>query len=397
LKDINNYYTQDELVQLVKSLIKIPSHKDVHNREKEVGDFIFQFCTDNGIDTERVIVEGERSNIMAFLKGDGTGKTLMLNGHMDTVPPYNMTIDAFGAEIKEGRIWGRGAVDMKGPIACMLMTMISFKRAGIKLKGNVVFTGVVGEEERSEGTEHLVKSNFHADGAVVGEPSHYEYAIGHRGLEWLEISVKGKAAHGGVPHLGINAIEKAAVLIERIRKELYPKLKNRYNEYMGPSVMNFGVISGGNQPSTVADTCSIKIDRRYIPGETVESVIQEYQEIIDSIKSEDPDFDTEIIRMPNNMLTLDHLYLMTPPNDPIVLAVKDSIRETIQKEPEITRKRGWTDAALLSNFGHIPTVVFGPGEISSSHTKNESVSIDELVDAVEIYGRIIERFCGVYE
>lgn len=397
MKDINNYYTQDELVQLVKSLIKIPSHKDVHNREKEVGDFIFQFCTDNGIDTERVIVEGERSNIMAFLKGDGTGKTLMLNGHMDTVPPYNMTIDAFGAEIKEGRIWGRGAVDMKGPIACMLMTMISFKRAGIKLKGNVVFTGVVGEEERSEGTEHLVKSNFHADGAVVGEPSHYEYAIGHRGLEWLEISVKGKAAHGGVPHLGINAIEKAAVLIERIRKELYPKLKNRYNEYMGPSVMNFGVISGGNQPSTVADTCSIKIDRRYIPGETVESVIQEYQEIIDSIKSEDPDFDTEIIRMPNNMLTLDHLYLMTPPNDPIVLAVKDSIRETIQKEPEITRKRGWTDAALLSNFGHIPTVVFGPGEISSSHTKNESVSIDELVDAVEIYGRIIERFCGVYE
>ena len=397
MKDINNYYTQDELVQLVKSLIKIPSHKDVHNREKEVGDFIFQFCTDNGIDTERVIVEGERSNIMAFLKGDGTGKTLMLNGHMDTVPPYNMTIDAFGAEIKEGRIWGRGAVDMKGPIACMLMTMISFKRAGIKLKGNVVFTGVVGEEERSEGTEHLVKSNFHADGAVVGEPSHYEYAIGHRGLEWLEISVKGKAAHGGVPHLGINAIEKAAVLIERIRKELYPKLKNRYNEYMGPSVMNFGVISGGNQPSTVADTCSIKIDRRYIPGETVESVIQEYQEIIDSIKSEDPDFDTEIIRMPNNMLTLDHLYLMTPPNDPIVLAVKDSIRETIQKEREITRKRGWTDAALLSNFGHIPTVVFGPGEISSSHTKNESVSIDELVDAVEIYGRIIERFCGVYE
>ena len=397
MKDINNYYTQDELVQLVKSLIKIPSHKDVHNREKEVGDFIFQFCTDNGIDTERVIVEGERSNIMAFLKGDGTGKTLMLNGHMDTVPPYNMTIDAFGAEIKEGRIWGRGAVDMKGPIACMLMTMISFKRAGIKLKGNVVFIGVVGEEERSEGTEHLVKSNFHADGAVVGEPSHYEYAIGHRGLEWLEISVKGKAAHGGVPHLGINAIEKAAVLIERIRKELYPKLKNRYNEYMGPSVMNFGVISGGNQPSTVADTCSIKIDRRYIPGETVESVIQEYQEIIDSIKSEDPDFDAEIIRMPNNMLTLDHLYLMTPPNDPIVLAVKDSIRETIQKEPEITRKRGWTDAALLSNFGHIPTVVFGPGEISSSHTKNESVSIDELVDAVEIYGRIIERFCGVYE
>ncbi len=397
MKDIHKHYTQDELVQLAQSLIKIPSHKDVPNREKEAADFIFQYCKDQGIEAEKIPVEGERSNVLAFLKGDGTGKTLMLNGHLDTVPPYNMTIDPFGAELKDGRIWGRGAVDMKGPIACMLMALIALKRAGKKLKGNVVFTGVIGEEERSEGTEHLVKSKLHADGAVVGEPSHYEYAIGHRGLEWLEISVKGKAAHGGVPHLGINAIEKAAALIERIRKELYPKLKERYNEYMGPSVMNFGVISGGNQPSTVADACSIKIDRRYIPGETVESVIQEYQDIIDAMKSEDDDFDAEIIRMPNNMLTLDHLYLMTPPEDPIVFAVKDSIRETIEKEPEITRKRGWTDAALLANYGNIPTVVFGPGEISSSHTKDESVSVEELVDAVEIYGRIIEKFCGIYE
>lgn len=397
LKDIHKYYTQEELVKLAQSLISIPSHKDVPNREKEVAEFIYQFCTDHGIEAELVSVEGERNNVYAFLRGDGTGKTLMLNGHTDTVPPYNMTIAPFAAEIKEGCIWGRGAVDMKGPIACMLTTLVALKRAGVKLKGNVIFTGVIGEEERSEGTEHLVKSHIKADGAVVGEPSHYEYAIGHRGLEWLEISVKGKAAHGGVPHLGINAIEKAAALVERIKKELYPKLKERYNEYMGPSVMNFGVISGGNQPSTVADACSIKIDRRYIPGETVESVLNEYQDIIDTMKSEDPDFDAEIVRMPNNMLTLDHLYLMTPPKNPMVLAVRDSIKEVIHKEPEITRKRGWTDAALLSNYGNIPTVVFGPGEISSSHTKDEHVVIGELVHAVEIYGGIIEKFCGIYK
>lgn len=393
---IKEFYSVDELIKLTQSLIQIPSHKDVPSREKEVAKYIYDFCIANELEAELIPVDGERCNIIAYLRGDGTGKTLMLNGHTDTVPPYNMTIDPFAAEIKDDAIWGRGAVDMKGPIASMLITMLSLKRSGKKLKGDVIFTGVIGEEERSEGSEYLVKSGLKADGAVVGEPSNYEYAIGHRGLEWLEIVIKGKAAHGGIPHLGINAIEKAAKLIERIKNQLYPKLEDRYNEYMGPSVMNFGVIEGGSQPSTVADRCSIKIDRRYIPGETAQSVIKEYQEIIDSLKAEDPDFDAEIIRMPNNMLTLDHLYLMTPPDDPIVIAVREAIKGVINKEPLITRRRGWTDAALISNYGNIPTVVFGPGDISYSHTKNERVKISELVDAVNIYSKIIENFCGTY-
>jgi len=393
---IQDFYSLNELIKLTQSLIKIPSHKDVQGREKEVANYIYDFCVEHGLEAELIPVEGERCNVIAYLRGDGTGKTLMLNGHTDTVPPYNMTIDPFAAEIKDDAIWGRGAVDMKGPIASMLISMLALKRSGIKLKGDVIFTGVIGEEERSEGTEYLVKSGLKADGAVVGEPSNYEYAIGHRGLEWLEIIVKGKAAHGGVPHLGVNAIEKAAKLIEKIRIDLYPKLEKRYNEYMGPSVMNFGVVQGGSQPSTVADKCSIKIDRRYIPGETVESVLKEFQDIIDGLKVEDPDFDAEIIRMPNNMLTLDHVYLITPPNDPIVTTVRGAIKEVIDKEPLITRRRGWTDAALLSNYANIPTVVFGPGNISFSHTKDERIEISQLVDAVDIYTRIIQNFCGVY-
>ncbi|SKC84965.1 M20 family metallopeptidase [Maledivibacter halophilus] len=395
--DIRKFYSLEELIRLTQSLIQIPSHKDADGREKEVSKYIYNFCIENDLEAELIPVERERSNVIAYLRGDKAGKRLMLNGHTDTVPPYNMTIDPFAAEIKDGAIWGRGAVDMKGPIASMLMTMVALKRSGKRLKGDVIFTGVIGEEERSEGSEYLVKSGLKADGAIVGEPSNYEYAIGHRGLEWLEIIIKGKAAHGGVPHLGVNAIEKAAKLIERIKDELYPKLAERYNEYMGPSVMNFGVINGGSQPSTVADTCSIKIDRRYVPGETVESVLKEYQDIIDSLKNEDTDFNAKIIRMPNNMLTLDHLYLITSPDDPIVKTVRESIKEVIRKEPRITRRRGWTDAALLSNYGNIPTVVFGPGNILYSHTKDERIKISELVDAVDIYSKIVQKFCGVCE
>jgi len=391
---LKELYEKVELTQLAQALIQRPSHKGVEFRERDVARYIYQYCAQQGFEAELVPVEGERCNVMVYLRGDDTGKNLMLNGHIDTVPPYNMTIDPFKAEIKDGCIWGRGAVDMKGPIASMIMTMVAIKRAGVKLKGDVIFAGVIGEEERSEGSEFLVKSGIKAHGAVVGEPSNYEYALGHRGLEWLEIIIKGRAAHGGVPHLGVNAIEKAAILIERIKRELYPKLRERYNEYMGPSVMNFGVIQGGTQPSSVADECRIQIDRRYIPGENIQTAIQEYVDIIDSIKAEDSDFEAEIRRMPNSMLTLDHLYLITSPEEPIARAVKEAIQSITGKEPDITRQRGWTDAALLSNFGKIPTVVYGPGAIKHAHTKDEHIEINELADAVEIYGEIIRNFCG---
>lgn len=392
-----NFFTEEELINLTRDLIRIPSHKDTQGREKLAAEYIYDFCKNNGLDAELQPVYGERCNVLAYLRGDGSGRTLVLNGHIDTVPPYNMTIKPFNAEIVNGEIFGRGAVDMKGALASMLISMLAIKRSGCRLKGNVIFTGVIGEEEKSEGTEYLVRSGLKADGAIVGEPSNYEYAIGHRGLEWLEIIVKGKAAHGGLPNLGINAIEKAAVLIERIKKNLYPKLESRYNEYMGPSVMNFGVIKGGNQPSMVADSCSISIDRRYIPGETVESVIKEYQDIIDEIKAEDSQFEAEIRRIPDNMLEMDHLYLMTSPEDPIVSAVRESLRKVTGKEPELTRRRGWTDAALLSNFAEIPTVVCGPGNISYSHTKDERVAIADLVNMVSVYSETIKKFCGVYE
>ena len=123
-------------------------------------------------------------------------------------------------------------------------------------------------------------------------------------------------------------------------------------------------------------------------------MIKEYQDVIDLLKKEDADFDAEIIRMPNNMLTLDHLYLITDENHPIVNSVKKSIKEKIGKMPEITRRRGWTDAALLSGFAKIPTVVTGPGDIAYSHTKDEKVPVNQLVDYVDIYAKIAIDFCN---
>jgi len=391
--DIGAYFEAEEVVELTRDLIRIPSHVDAPGREAEMARFIHRFCSTRGLDAAIVPVDGERANVMATVRGSGGGRTLLLNGHIDTVPPYDMTIEPYGAELRDGFVWGRGASDMKGAIASMLIAMLALKRSGQVLAGDLVFSGVIGEEERSEGSEYLVKSGFKADGAVVGEPSNYEYALGHRGLEWLDIRFKGKAAHGGMPSLGVNAISKAAKFIRAVEDSLYPLLAERFDERMGPSVMNLGRIEGGTQPSTVADWCSLRIDRRYIPGESVQTVLAEFQGVIDRLKAEDPDFDATIERMPNNMLTLDHVYLSTPAEAPIALAVKAALARRIGREPEMTRRRGWTDAALLSAYAGIPTIVTGPGDIKYSHTADERVPVAQLVDYVSIYGDIAQDFC----
>lgn len=264
--DFKNYYTEEEVVKLLQKLISIPSHKDIENREAEVGDFIYEYCTNLGFECEKVVVEGKRCNIHVWLRGSGEGPTLLLNGHMDTVPPYDMIIEPYEAYVEDGYIWGRGGNDMKGALASMITAMAALKRSGIQLKGDVLFTAVVGEEEESDGTEAFVLNGGKADGAIVGEPSGYEISIGHRGLEWIQMDVEGVTMHGGQAHLGVNAIRMGARLIERIEEKLVPKINSRQNEYMGPAIMNYGKIFGGDQVSTVAGHCTIQFDRRYVPG-----------------------------------------------------------------------------------------------------------------------------------
>ena len=383
-----------EAVKLTQELIRIPSHKYVENRESNIAKFIYDYCSKKGLEVEFQEVEGLRRNVIARLKGNGTGKNLIFNGHIDTVPPYEMTIEPFGGEIKDGYVLGRGANDMKGAVACMITAMVNIKNKGVVLGGDIILTAAVGEEEKSDGTEYVVKSGIKADGALVGEPANYGYALGHRGLEWLEIRIEGRTAHGGIPELGINAISKAARLIRKIEEDLMPKLKERQNEWMGPSVMNFGLIKGGTQPSSVADSCIIQIDRRYLPEENVESVIKEYQDIIDELKQEDPEFKAEIIRMDSNLMEeFDHAPLIAQPDSDIARTVYNVLKDFNKKEPNIEKRRGWTDAGVLSTYGKIPTVVTGPGDLKYSHARDEKIPVQDLVNYVEIYTRIAEKFC----
>lgn len=387
-----DFYKKSELIGLTRDLIRIPSHKDTPGFERDVAEYIHQYLLKEGISSELHPVVGERSNVVARIKGDDSGHSLMFNGHTDTVLPYNMTIEPFTAFIEDGKIYGRGSVDMKGALACFMMTLIAIKRSGFIPGGDIIFTAVIGEEGKSEGTEYIVNSNIRADAAIVGEPSNYEYAIGHRGLEWFDVTFYGKASHSGKPEQGVNAIEQAMSFINRVKQDLYPKLKDKYNEYMGGSVMNFGTISGGTEQSTVADKCILRIDRRFIPGEDKDTVMAEYQDIIDSLKSEDRTFNAKIEITPESVLALYHPPLITSFNEPIVSVVRESIKSVINKEPTITRGIGWSDAALLKTYANIPTVVLGPGDLSLAHTEKEYVKIVDLINYVDIYSNIVQSF-----
>ncbi|KUO49871.1 MAG: acetylornithine deacetylase [Desulfitibacter sp. BRH_c19] len=395
LQKINSVFSTDELVELTQELIRRPSHWEIPEREKDVLEYICSFLERHNIPYEKQPVKENLYNIIVTIKGEGNGKRLLLNGHVDTVPPYEMDFNPFSGEIIDGHILGRGAVDMKGPVAAMLMTMLVLNRLPLKLKGDVTFTAVIGEEGCSEGTEKLVLSGIEADGAIVGEPSNFDYAVAHRGLEWFEIEFFGRRAHSGDMERGINAINMACRLVTALEDRLLPKLKERFHPLMGPSMLNIGKIEGGTQPSTVAEYCKIQLDRRYINTEKIEDVTREIEEIITELKQAVPGLDIRLILMEcGKMEHLNHVPMITDENESIVQTVINNVKLVTKRNPACTTRRGWTDAGLLNFYRNIPTIICGCGDISFSHSKNEQISIEQLIQAVQIYTLTAIDFCN---
>ncbi len=272
---------EKELVELCQNLIKIPSHKDTLSREKEIALFLKDFMEREGIEVVLQEVTEGRSNVIGRLRGTGKGPNLLFNGHMDTVRPLGMK-DPYRAKVKDGKIWGRGTVDMKSGLAGMTYALIAIKRAGMKLKGNLILAAVVGEENINEGTQRLIEEGFQCDTAVVGEPTDLQIVIVHKGIEWIEISIRGKASHASVPKEGINAIVNAARLVCALEEKLVPKLSQtpKSNRLVGSPTLNIGKIWGGVRNSVVPDLCKIQLDRRTLPGEKIEDILSEIRGVM---------------------------------------------------------------------------------------------------------------------
>ncbi len=380
---------------LARQLVAIPSHSEVPTREKEVAEFLHEYLSDNGVSAKLRKVEKGRPNVIAKVKGTtGGGKSLMLNGHLDTVPAYDMDIPPFTPRVKAGRLYGRGALDMKGGLAAMACALVAIERSRVDLQSDLVLAAVVGEEERSEGTEDIVTKGPRTDLAIVGEPTNLEIQPSHRGLEWLEVHVYGKAAHGGQSDKGVNAISMAAKFIDAVESDLLPRLAKRTSKHTLPPTLNLGVIKGGRQPSSVADHCVVGIDRRWIPEESLDQVFQQIYDVFDTVKKDHPKFKAKLKRDPRNMKTMTHVPNVVPRGHVLVKSLSSSVRQETGRQAKVSTFWGWTDAALLTHFARVPAVVFGPGG-AGVHAKTEYVKVSDLSTCVNVYADVATRLCRV--
>ncbi|ATW28899.1 hypothetical protein DCMF_25400 [Candidatus Formimonas warabiya] len=386
----------EEIIKIIGDLVSIPSHPGVHEQETQAARYIHQFFKEKGIESDLSHVIDGRHNVIARIPGKGQGYSLLLTGHLDTVPPYDMP-DPFELKRENGKVVGRGVVDMKGPLACMIYAMALIKECSLALSGDLIFAGVVGEETDCQGTMDLLYNGLSPDGAVVGEPTNLHIGVGHRGLEWLEFYFPGKAVHGGAQEKGINAISHAVTFINRLNRDLIPQIEKRTHPVIGCSSMNLGVIKGGTQPSTVAHECFLQIDRRWVPGEKYPDVVNEYQRILTCLHQEDENF-TGYLRSMSALPGLKYPFVCEPleidPHHPLVHIAQQALRSATGKKSELVPFPAWTDGGLLSTYGQIPTIILGPGDFTSAHTAKEYLEVAQVVPGALAYSLLAASFCS---
>lgn len=384
-----------ELEDILEELVGEPSHAETPKREEAVASRIAGRFLREGIEAWLEPAGEGRVNVLAVVRGRESGPSLLLTGHTDTVPPYGMER---ACELRREGDWflGRGVVDMKGALAAMLAAMLAVKRGG-GLAGDLWFAGVADEEEASRGTIALLESGRRWDAAVVGEPSGLRICVAHRGLEWISLSLRGRAAHSGRREEGVNAIDKAARLLRALDEGIVPASSSRRHPYAGAEALNVGLIRGGTQPSTVPGECEIQVDYRWIPGRRWEDVRREFQALLDRLAADDPEFDCRLSVVPASRMRDGFLHeaLEIDPGHPLVLAAAEArgVAGFDATEAPVSFP-AWTDAGLLSTRGGIPSIVLGPGDLASAHSDHERLERSQLHAAAAVYAEIARRFCG---
>lgn len=342
-----------------------------------------------------------RANLLATFDAEREGPTLIFNGHMDTLPPGSGYLgEPFSGHIEDGKLYGRGSMDMKAGVAAMVRAAITSVQAGEVTRGRLVVACVADETSGGTvGTGYLVSSGeLTGDVAIVCEPTGSSVRLAHRGCLWLDITLHGESAHGGRPWLGRNAIVAAAELIVRFEARL-PEVYAETKHPLVPSpTLNVGKIEGGDKPNLVADRCVISVDRRLVPGETFEVAEAQIVEVIEDLLSDRPGLFTYEVerRLEVNSAEVD-------PDSRIVRECAAAYRAVTGEDPAMTATAGFEDAHYLLDAG-IETAMFGPygredtkstdAHKTTSGSNSESVSLAETQETVEIYRRIIRSYLG---
>jgi acetylornithine deacetylase len=307
----------------------------------------------------------------------------MLNGHVDTVAIDDM-LDPFSATVGDGKMYGRGAYDMKCGLAACMTAAKALVDAGTSLAGNVLIAAVADEEYASIGTTEVIK-HHQVDGAIVTESTELDISIAHRGYIHIEVETIGRAAHGSRFEEGIDANMRMGVFLAELDK-LEKDLRTRNGHpLVGPPSLHAGVLKGGTGPSTYAASCKLVIERRTIPSETESQVVSEIQTIIDELTAADPSFKATLkILLTRNAFEVD-------PEQDLVKVLQQSANEVLGEQPELVGQPYWMDTALLSDAG-VETVAMGPIG-AGAHSKEEWVDLDSVVKMAEVLVQATLTYC----
>lgn len=324
-----------------------------------------------------------RPNVIARA-GTAGGRSLMFNGHIDTVAVDTMTHAPWDGFTRDGRLYGRGASDMKAGVAAMCAAAWRASQAG--LGGDVIVAAVVDEEFESAGTRTLIESGIRADACIVTEPTRLTIGPAHRGFTWTEVELRGRAAHGSRYDLGIDAIRHAGHLLVELDRVDQEDLTRITHPLLGHASLHASTISGGTGWSTYPDRCHLTIERRTLPGEVPDEAVNEVRRACAAVSARVRDFHADVR----------HVFTQHPSDvavdAPIVTALAGALGACGEAAP-IEGVSAWTDAALLNAAG-IPAICFGPGDMGLAHADEEWVDVGEIERATAVLTKLATSWCG---
>lgn len=380
-------FSRDDVVSLLSDLVKIESVTpwliESGAGERKQAEYLADWLSDTNLEITLEDVADGRPNLLVRLRGSGTGPTLCINAHADTVGFANWSDRALTPKIEGDRMIGLGAADDKAGCVSALLAVRALAQQGIELNGDVLVACVIDEEGISIGTEHLV-ANHKIDYAIVIEPTGLPIAITeHQGFGWIDIIVYGKAAHGSAPDAGIDAIVHMAEVVKRLHELDEREWAPNPDPKNGRTVFHTGTIHGGTDYATYPNRVVLGIEIGSQPGETLDNRIREIEQIFSEIKKDLPNFHGEVdVKLNRNPF-------VGAGFEPLLAAMDKAAITVLGKTMEPRGENIWTDAALLQEAG-IPTLLVGPAG-GNYHAEDEWVSIPEIVQMTEIlYLTIVE-------
>lgn len=349
--------------------------------EGEIADYCMAWFQHHGFETHRLESVPGRPSVVGVRKGRGDGKSLMLNGHYDTVTLAGYDGDPLDPKIVDGRLYGRGSFDMKSGVAAMMVAAANADN----IAGDVIVCCVADEEHASMGTAEVLEQ-FTADAGIVTEPMSMEPTLWHKGFIWMDVTIHGRAYHGSRPEFGIDAIAKAGHFLARL-DEFATRMNTRSGHpQLGPGSIHASIISGGEEASSYPASCKITIERRTLPGETPEQVEREMIDILDDLVIKVPDFSYSIemglVRQP----------FETDENSDIARTLLQNAEKVMGRKPNLRAEPFWTDAALLHEAG-ISCLLFGVDGYGA-HAAEEWVDVETVRQLTMVLQGAIQDWCG---